>query len=102
LSLTFLSAGGALIGVMRLQVFASGERTSAVQSTTPAVGQKRTFANLDLRPPRPENGGLASFATWYAKSSGHMFVGDPGEVSCGSKAGAIAVLCGMLRRVSQS
>jgi hypothetical protein len=33
--------------------------------------------------------------------NGHMFVGDVGEVSCGSKVGAIAVLCGMLRSVSQ-
>ena len=33
--------------------------------------------------------------------NGHMFVGDVGEVPCGSKVGAIAVLCGMLRRVSQ-
>src|SRR5215467_4873730 len=43
--------------------------------------------------------GLAcwSFAIWY----GHMFVGDVGEVPCGSKVGATAVLCGMLRRVSQ-
>jgi hypothetical protein len=29
------------------------------------------------------------------------FVGYKGEVLCGSKVGAIAVLCGMLRRVSQ-
>jgi hypothetical protein len=32
--------------------------------------------------------------------NGHMFVGVVGEVSCGSKVGAIAVLCGMLQRVS--
>ena len=30
-----------------------------------------------------------------------MFVCDVGEGPCGSKVGAIAVLCGMLRRVSQ-
>ena len=28
--------------------------------------------------------------------NGHIFVGDAGEVRCSSKAGAIAVLCGML------
>jgi hypothetical protein len=32
---------------------------------------------------------------------GHMFVVDAGEVPCGFKAGAIAVLCGMLRTASQ-
>ena len=31
----------------------------------------------------------------------HIFFGDVGEVPCGSKVGAIAVLCGMLLRVSQ-
>ena len=43
-----------------------------------------------------------SFAIWHAKIiNGHMLVGDVGEVRCGSKVGAIAVLCGMSRRVSQ-
>jgi hypothetical protein len=32
---------------------------------------------------------------------GHMFVGDVAEVPCGSKAGAIAVLCDMFRRASR-
>ena len=34
--------------------------------------------------------------------NGQMFVSDAGEVRCGSKAGAIAGRCGMLRWVSQS
>jgi hypothetical protein len=78
----------------------SGEEIVACEQAGITVYLPKAHRQSDTTNPQAD--GEGSFGIWYAKiNNADMFVCDVGEVLCGSKEGVIAVLCGMLRRVSQ-